>query len=487
MTVAGTTNGESTQDGMRFEILKKAADGAASARVGRLTLSRRKPIETPNFIATASRGVIPHITPDNLAKHARFGAAYMALEDFIERKTPPILSMPSSPDKRRIDAFTCFPDTIATVLAARRNPAIKTPVGNGSKFMAIFTSTGFRNLTIDEYCSAVHTLRPDMAVGPADLFHTSTMPPSKKLVRMAERTDEWADVFLSPKNREALRQAEVAVFAPVLAVPYHIQWEYLNHLSMDVVDALGGLALYDVDLLPDIVENYKPLVALPRLSLHIPDTPQAVLRQISLGVDVCSVPFVNTVSDSGVALTFSFPAPHNDGVRPLGVDMWLPEHEAALEPLSPGCGCYACTTHHRAFVHHLLNAKEMLGWTLLQIHNHQVLTDFFAGVRAALEVGVEHFEEQVGKFAAAYEPELPQGTGTRPRARGYHFKGEANPSRINPPAWENFSDVGSDAGRAATAGGEGQGQETPLVPDVGSLELEDKGFAEVDEKSELRR
>ncbi|WYZ38701.1 hypothetical protein EsH8_III_000615 [Colletotrichum jinshuiense] len=481
MTDAETANEARNPEGMIFEILKKAADGSAAARLGRLSLPKRNPIETPNYIAVASRGVIPHVTPDNLAKYAPFGAAYMALEDFIEKKTPSALTIPS-PDKKPLHTFSCFPESIATVLAARRCPAIKTPVGNGAKFMAIFTSTGFRNLTIDEYSAAVETLKPDIAIGPADLFHTSTMPPAKKLVRMAERTDEWTDVFLTPKRQEALRESGVSVFAPVLAVPYPIQWEYLTHLSNDVVDSLSGLAIYDVDLLPDIEDNYKPLVPLARLSLHIPETPQAILRQISLGVDVCTIPFLNAISDAGVALSFTFPPAEaqGGGIQPLGVDMWQPEHETSLKPLTDGCKCYACTVHHRAFIHHLLNAKEMLGWTLLQIHNHQVMTDFFAGIRSALQEGAAKFEEQSKQFVAVYEAELPHGTGTRPRARGYHFKGEANPSRINPPAWENFAADGDGAAAGVSGlGSAAEGTETPLVPDVSSLTLEEKGFAEI--------
>ncbi|KAK6211618.1 tRNA-guanine transglycosylase family protein [Colletotrichum tabaci] len=487
MNDAQTVNGRRKPEDMIFEVLKKAVDGSTSAaRLGRLSLSKRNPIETPNYIAVASRGVVPHVTPDNLKKHVSVGAAYMALEDFIEKKNPSALSIPS-PDKKPLHTFTCLPETVATVLAPRRCPAIKTPVGNGAKFMAIFTSTGFRNLTVDEYSDAVETLKPDIAIGPADLFHTSTMPVPKKLVRMAGRTEDWTDAFLTPKRREALKESGVSVFAPVLAVPYPIQWEHLRNLADDVVDSISGLAVYDVDLMPDIVDNHEPLVSLPRLSLHIPATPQEVLRQISLGIDLCTIPFLNAISDAGVALSFTFPPPadihQSKATLPLGEDMWSPENEASLEPLVRGCSCYACTTHHRAFLHHLLNAKEMLGWTLLQIHNHQVATDFFTGVRAALaQDGVDGFEEQARRFATAYEAELPQGTGTRPRARGYHFKPDPNPSRINPPAWENFATdgerAGADANGAAAAVAAG-GAETPLVPDVGSLKLEEKGFAEV--------
>ncbi|KAK1453776.1 tRNA-guanine transglycosylase [Colletotrichum melonis] len=468
-------------EGMIFAILKKSLDGTTAARLGKLSVPKRKPIDTPNYYAVASRGVLPHVTPDNLKKHAPFSGAYMALEDFIEKKNPSALSIPS-PEKKPLHTFSCLPESIATVLAARRNPAVKTPVGNGAKFVAIFTSTGFRNLSTDEYCAAVETLKPDIAIGPADLFHTSTMPASKKLVRMAERTEEWTDVFLTANRRELFKASGVSVFAPVLAVPYTVQWEYLRHLADEVVDSLSGLALYDVDILPDIEDHHKSLDSLPRLSLHIPETPQAILRQISLGVDICTIPFINAISDAGVALSFTFPPPENQGnaTKPLGDDMWAPENEVAMEPLSQGCKCYACTTHHRAFLHHLLNAKEMLGWTLLQIHNHQVMADFFAGIRATLAKGAAEFEEQSQRFVAAYEAELPQGTGTRPRARGYHFKGEANPSRINPPAWVDYAADGEGvAAKANGAAVAAEGTETPLVPDLGSLELEEKGFAEV--------
>lgn len=35
--------------------------------------------------------------------------------------------------------------------------------------------------------------------------------------------------------------------------------------------------------------------------------------------------------------------------------------------LVPGCECYACRHHTRAYIYHLLNAREMLGETLLQM------------------------------------------------------------------------------------------------------------------------
>ena len=74
-------NGQETHEGMRFEILQSALGDGAAARVGRLAFPRRTSIETPNFFAATSRGVVPHTTPDNVAKYGHYGGVYMALED----------------------------------------------------------------------------------------------------------------------------------------------------------------------------------------------------------------------------------------------------------------------------------------------------------------------------------------------------------------------------------------------------------------------
>jgi len=66
---------------MVFEVLKSAIIDGSAARLGRLAFAGRRSIDTPNYFAVTSRGVVPHLTPDNVAKHLHAGAAYMALED----------------------------------------------------------------------------------------------------------------------------------------------------------------------------------------------------------------------------------------------------------------------------------------------------------------------------------------------------------------------------------------------------------------------
>ena len=49
--------------------------------------------------------------------------------------------------------------------------------------------------------------------------------------------------------------------------------------------------------------------------------------------------------------------------------------------IESGCVCFMCTRHTRAYVNHLFNTKEMLGPTLVSLHNFlTVLVDFKKGL-----------------------------------------------------------------------------------------------------------
>ncbi|KAK2603714.1 hypothetical protein QQS21_004090 [Conoideocrella luteorostrata] len=444
-------NNSNMPAGKVFELLGATVADGCVARLGRLCIPGRRPIETPSYTAVTSRGAIPHLTPDNVTKHTNLGAAYMALEDFVERKEPPIYNTPHHQSLRRLHTFTSLASDRTTILGARRCPAVITPMGNGAKAVTLFTSTGFASVNVAQYAAAVKNLQPDVVVPLADSLHTSATPASKKLTKMVERTEEWVDAFLQQfESRERLDELGISVFAPILPVELPIQWDYLRHLAEDITEHLSGLAIYGVNILPEL-QAYKPLDQLPRLSFDEPKSPHDVLRQISLGVDICAVPFVNSISDAGIALTFTFPPPDVEAPQPLGINMWSQEHRVAIKPLQDGCQCYACTYHHRAYLNHLLNAKEMLGWNLLQIHNHHVVDKFFEGIRAELHKGLDNFEESRKSFLAAYESDLPEGTGQRPRARGYHFKSEAGQDKINKSTWVDLDAVVAN-GKVANAG-----------------------------------
>ena len=70
-------------------------------------------------------------------------------------------------------------------------------------------------------------------------------------------------------------------------------------------------------------------------------------------------------------------------------------------PLEEGCGCPACRSYSRAYIHHLFKAKEMLGMRLLVLHNLYFYNHLMEEIRDAID---EHRYDQFRKdFVEAYE------------------------------------------------------------------------------------
>jgi queuine tRNA-ribosyltransferase len=104
----------------------------------------------------------------------------------------------------------------------------------------------------------------------------------------------------------------------------------------------------------------------------------------------------------------------------------------------------------------------MLGWALLQIHNHHILSEFFSSIRNSIKSGT--FDADCEEFSKVYESELPEKTGQGPRVRGYHFKSEGpGEQKKNKAAWGNFSSGDQEVDGA-------------LIPEESEEELEEKDF-----------
>ncbi|RMZ68261.1 hypothetical protein GMOD_00004477 [Pyrenophora seminiperda CCB06] len=379
---------------LEFALLKTTTTtGSLAPRLGCLSFASRKTILTPGFLGNTSRG-----------------------------------------------------DTLL-VMGARRNPPIPSPHANSNREIGLLTSVGFTALSSEYYAAAARKLQPDIVVGLADIPFGQEVVGSKRKDKMSDRTETWLrDLVVMKQSTSEKSEKPWSIFAPLLPIERELQSWYLEHLLDDMVDHISGVAIYDAYLLDSLPEK---LHHLPRLSFHAPASPQELLRHINLGIDLFTVPFLTDATDAGIVLDFTFPAPPKDASsssssstrHSLGIDMWSANHAHSVTPLSANCTCHACTHHHRAFLQHLLAAKEMLGWVLIQIHNHAILSAFFAGVRASIEQGT--FDADVKAFEAYYVPALPEKTGQGPRVRGYQFKSESSQvkrEKKNPKAFQKFSE-----------------------------------------------
>jgi queuine tRNA-ribosyltransferase subunit QTRTD1 len=285
-------------------------------------------------------------------------------------------------------------------------------MANSDKAMAICTSTGFRAELTTDYISAAGILEPDIFIAPADIPNAEKWG-NNRTRKMFERTGLWLEAALAAKTSSIA--PSYALFAPVIALPEMPQRMFLKEAAENA-KVISGLAVHASTLPADLPEA---LVNLPRLFMNTIHSPAEVLNLISDGIDLFSAQFINLASDAGLALTFRFPAPamvESANPAPLAMDMWpVDEHSVSVEPLLAECQCLACTQHHRAYVQHLLAAKEMYGWVLLQIHNYQVFDRFLEGVRASIAEGTAKFEADKAAFESFYEQELPSQTGKGPR------------------------------------------------------------------------
>ena len=69
------------------------------------------------------------------------------------------------------------------------------------------------------------------------------------------------------------------------------------------------------------------------------------------------------------------------------INLFNQKYEKDMRPIEEGCGCPACRTYSRAYIRHLLKAKEMLGMRLCVLHNLYFYNHMMEEIRDALDAG----------------------------------------------------------------------------------------------------
>ncbi|KAF3927185.1 hypothetical protein ABW20_dc0103664 [Dactylellina cionopaga] len=469
-----------------FRVLKIAVTDVATtqsgARIGVLHLAKGFTLPTPNYIAPTSRGVVPHLSPDNLEKNTGVVGVYVALEDFIEKapqRVPPLYTYPNT-----LREFISLPTGNFLLLSPRRSPALTCPKSNSDANVSILTSVGFRDLPIKDYVSAVVKLQPDIVLGIAD-SPNSEKPGKSRIPKIPVRTEKWLEELLGKvfagvtegdrkeDDKEKEKKHIPAVFAAVLPLEIEKQRLYVTYLQENV-DRLTGL-VFNASAAESLARLPEELQDLARLQSDAATGPHEVLEMIDRGVDIFNIGFTGLATDAGIALHFKFGTSgsveeegEDDGGVPLhqldlATNMWDEKFATDLGPLEEGCECYACTRHHKAYIRHCLEAKEMTAWVLLQIHNLNVIERFFRDVRRCIEDG--RWEVEKERFGRKYVRALPEGTGSGPRLRGYQYKSSGGDKKLNEPAYRSLE--------SAAGPDEDEG------PQMDAAGLQKSGFAQV--------
>lgn len=77
------------------------------------------------------------------------------------------------------------------------------------------------------------------------------------------------------------------------------------------------------------------------------------------------------------------------------------QYQDDLNPIDPGCECYACKSYTRAYLSHLHKSREMLGPMLCSIHNMHFIVSLVKGMRKAILE--DRFEAYKKEFLSGYQ------------------------------------------------------------------------------------
>ncbi|MDD6292359.1 MAG: tRNA guanosine(34) transglycosylase Tgt [Eubacteriales bacterium] len=151
--------------------------------------------------------------------------------------------------------------------------------------------------------------------------------------------------------------------------------DIISELDLDGY-AVGGLAVGETH-----EEMYRILdEVVPHLPTDKPTylmgvgTPANILEAVDRGIDFFDCVYPSRNGRHGHVYT-------NRGK----INLFNAKYELDSKPIEEGCDCPACRTYSRAYIRHLLTAKEMLGMRLCVLHNLYFYNTMMEEIRDAIE------------------------------------------------------------------------------------------------------
>lgn len=140
--------------------------------------------------------------------------------------------------------------------------------------------------------------------------------------------------------------------------------------------AIGGLAVGEShEQMYHILEETVPYLPQnkPTYLMGV-GTPANILEGVARGIDFFDCVYPSRNGRHGHVYT-------NHGK----MNLFNAKFELDSRPIEEGCGCPACRSYSRAYIRHLLKAKEMLGMRLCVLHNLYFYNTMMEEIREAIE------------------------------------------------------------------------------------------------------
>lgn len=275
------------------------------------------------------------------------------------------------------------------------------PILTDSGGYQVFSLTGIRKIDGDGVTfkshidGSMHRLTPEKSISiqenlGADIimaFDECAHPLDREYNQNAmQRTHAWAERCLQAKKRhdQALfgivqggifqdLRTQSAEFIASLGFPGH---------------AIGGLSVgetkADMHTILELVDGILPEDK-PRYLMGV-GTPEDLIQGVLRGVDIFDCVLPTRLARHNAVLT-----------RTAGrLNLVNATYADDPKPVDENCSCYTCQHYSRAYLRHLIMAKEMLAATLLSIHNIHILVQMTHDIRKAI------LDNRLDEFADEY-------------------------------------------------------------------------------------
>jgi queuine tRNA-ribosyltransferase len=199
------------------------------------------------------------------------------------------------------------------------------------------------------------------------------------------RTHAWAERCVKAKTR-----SDQALFGIIQGGIYpELRIRSTEHLSSLELPgyAIGGLSVGETKIetlsILELVDAYLPEDK-PRYLMGV-GSPEDLLTGVQRGVDIFDCVLPTRLARHHAAIT-----------RTGRLNIANARYSSDKSPIDGSCSCYTCRNFSTAYLRHLVLAKEILGSTLLTIHNLNTLLSLMNDIRQAIMNG--HFDQFAADF-----------------------------------------------------------------------------------------
>jgi queuine tRNA-ribosyltransferase len=368
-----------------FEVVQTEG----KARLGRLTTPHGS-VPTPVFMPVGTAGSIKGVTPDQLRA---------AGVDMILGNTYHLILRPGA-------------ETVARLGGLHAMMGWDGPLLTDSGGYQVFSLAHLRRVDDDGVVFTSHIdgaevrLTPETAVrvqrllAPDILMQLDECPPAdaprEKVALAVRRSAEWAR-----RCRDAWQGIGPGPGALLAIQQGGVHADLREESARRIVEldlpgyAIGGLSVGEGpqamrQVLDAVHDQFPP--DRPRYLMGVGE-PRDILAAVLRGIDMfdCVLPTRNGRNAQAFMWT---------GRLRLRNSQWTQD----TRPLEDGCDCYTCRHFSRGALRHLFLAREMLGPTLVSIHNLRFFARFMGAVRQAIAAGTLAASAQ-GWIDAMYGPE----------------------------------------------------------------------------------